>query len=921
KALPAPDYTTNSTHQTPRTPREEILAGLFAETLNLPTIGIHDSFFDLGGHSLLATRLISRLRRALGIELSVRDLFDTPTVAELSHRVSNAGVARPVLRAGERPERLPLSFAQQRLWFLDQVEGPSATYNIPLAITLNGPLDIDALASALDDVVARHEALRTVLPTAQGEPHQHILPTDQIRTDLPVVQIDPANLDEALTQAASRTFALDSQIPFRATLFALAETRHVLLIVLHHVAGDGWSLAPLSQDLTQAYAARSEGREPAWDTLPVQYADYVLWQRELLGTEDDPHSELNRQLTFWKNALHGAPDQLELPFDRPRPQIPTHRGGLVTFHIEPELHRQLTALAQSNGASTFMVIQAAVTALLSRLGAGTDIPLGTAIAGRTDEALDHLIGFFVNTLVLRGDTSGNPSFRELLTRTRESALAAYDHQDLPFNRLVEALNPERTLNSHPVFQVMLAYQNNAEAQADFPGLTSEVRRPWIGAARFDLTFEVVESGDTGGELAGSLEFNADVFDRHTAEAIAARLVGLLNAAVADPDAPLSSLDILRSNERASLLGEWNGDAPAVSECTAAALFEAQVERAPDAVALLSADGIRLTYAELDARANRLAHHLVAQGIGPESFVALALPRSVELVVAALAVWKAGAAYLPVDPEYPTERIAYMLGDARPPLTLAVKAVAERVPDGGELVFLDDLDLSGYPDDAPQVALSVRNPAYVIYTSGSTGRPKGVVVSHAGAANLAAAHIERFEVGPGSRVLQFASPSFDAAFWELCMALFTGAALVVATKDRLLPGPSLAELISEFDVTHATLPPSALALLPEGGLPQGTTLVVAGEATNPALVEQWSRGRRMVNAYGPTEATVCATMSDPLSGGCLPPIGRPVAGTRVYVLDDTLGLTPPGTAGELYIAGAGVARGYWNRPALTAERFV
>ncbi|TGA83574.1 non-ribosomal peptide synthetase, partial [Streptomyces palmae] len=496
-----------------------------------------------------------------------------------------------------------------------------------------------------------------------------------------------------------------------------------------------------------------------------------------------------------------------------------------------------------------------------------------AIAGRTDEALDHLIGFFVNTLVLRGDTSGNPSFRELLTRTRETALAAYDHQDLPFNRLVEALNPERTLNSHPVFQVMLAYQNDSGIAPRIPGVETAIRPVRASIAKFDLTFEFTEhDGDDG--LTGVLEFSTDVFDARTAESIAGRLTRLLEAVTTAPDAPVASLDILTPEERALLLDSWNATSPPVPARTAVALFEAQVEQAPEALALLSTDGIRLTYAELDARANRLARRLIGEGVGPEDIVAVALPRSVAMVVSMLGVLKAGAAYLPVDVTYPAERIAYMLEDASPVLTITSVDAACDLPDGVPQLVIGEWTEAGGDGSAPRDAdrtapLSVRHPAYMIYTSGSTGRPKGVVVSHAGIASLIATQVERFEVGPRSRVLQFASPSFDAAFWELGMALFTGAALVVAPPDRLLPGEPLAALVAEFGVTQLMLPPSGLALMPDDGLPAGVSLAVGGEATNPALVEQWSRGRRMVNAYGPTEATVCATMSDPLSGGCLP----------------------------------------------------
>ncbi|MFF8945264.1 amino acid adenylation domain-containing protein, partial [Streptomyces sp. NPDC014864] len=654
--------------------------------------------------------------------------------------------------------------------------------------------------------------------------------------------------------------------------------------------------------------------------LPVQYADYSLWQRELLGEESDGESLVSQQLEFWRAALAGAPDLLELPTDRPRPAVAGHRGGMFTFTVDPTLHQGLVSLARGSRATLFMVLQAGLAALLSRLGAGEDVPLGGAIAGRQDEALDDLVGFFVNTLVLRTDVSGDPSFRELLGRVREWDLAAYAHQDVPFERVVDAVAPDRSQARHPLFQVMLVLQNTAAAELRLPGLDTATLPVGTGAAKFDLGLEFGERS-TGG-MDGLVEYSSELFDHATVERLVDRLLRLLTAVIAAPDAPIGSVDILDDGERRLVLTDWNESARPLEPATVPELFARRVAADPGAPAVISAAGT-LSAAELDGRADRLAQELRACGIGAESLVALTLPRSTEeLVVAVVAVWKAGGAYLPVDPAYPAERIAYMLDDARPALVLATTETADRLPEAVQPVLLDTLDLTDRPESAPQVRVAPANPAYVIYTSGSTGRPKGVVVSHGGVASLLATQAERLGVGPGSRVLQFASPSFDATFWELCMGLLSGAAVVVAGADGLQPGEPLAETLKAHGVTHATLPPVVLAAMDATDeLLPGGTLVSAGEALSGEVVTRWSAGRSLVNAYGPTETTVCASMSGALGAGEAPPIGRPVYNSRLYVLDARLRPVPPGVTGELYVAGASLARGYLGRPALTAERFV
>ncbi|GIG59728.1 hypothetical protein Lfu02_41000 [Longispora fulva] len=919
RALPAPHARAATGSRAPRTAAEEILVGLFAEVLGVPAVGIDDDFFALGGHSLLATRLASRARTALGVELGVRLVFQYPTPARLAAAVAAAsGPARPALCPTGRPERLPLSAAQRRLWFLHTFDGPGSAYNLPIAVRLTGGLDTDALTAALADVTGRHESLRTVFGEAGGEPYQRVLDPDRARPALTVV--DPGgDLAGALASAVRGTFDLAAEPPLRVTLFRVAEGEHVLLLLLHHIACDGWSAAPLAADLSVAYAARSRGEVPQWTALPVQYADYTLWHRDLLGDENDPASLAGGQLAHWRDALADLPETLALPYDRPRPPVASHRGGLVEFEVDGALHGDLVRLAHGHGATLFMVMQAGLALLLSRLGAGTDVPIGTPVAGRLDERLDDLVGFFVNTVVLRTDVSGDPTFAELLGRVRETALSAYAHQDLPFDRLVETLAPARTPAVNPLFQVMLAPQQDTGSGFALPGLAARPEPIGWDAAKFDLTLTFTERADGAG-LACSLEYAADLFDRRTVVTVAARLLSVLAQAAADPAGRVEALSVA---ERGRILADWNRTGTDVPAATLPALFEAAVARTPDAEALAFA-GTAVSYAELNGRANRLARELAGRGIGAEDLVALALPRSADLIVAILAVLKAGAAYLPVDPDYPAERIAFMLADAGPAVVLATAETAGALP--GDALLLDGSGFAAHSSenlsDVDRVRpLALANPAYVIYTSGSTGRPKGVAVTHTGLASMAEAHRQRLGLDGDSRLLQFASPSFDTAVSEWCPALVSGATLVLAPRDRIMPGDPLAEVLAEHRVTHLTLPPAALAVMPAGSMPTVTTLLVAGDASSAALVERWAAGRTMLNAYGPTETTVCATMSAPLAPAGSVPIGGPIADARVYVLDARLRPVPPGVTGELYIAGAGVARGYLNRPALTADRFV
>ncbi|WJV45323.1 non-ribosomal peptide synthase/polyketide synthase [Streptomyces flavofungini] len=938
RALPAPERASGGAGRAPRSPREETLCALFADVLDAAAVTVDDSFFDLGGHSLLATKLISRIRSALGVEVALRTLFTHPTVAGLAGALDGGGPSpaqAPLVRADRRPERLPLSFAQRRLWFLHRLEGPSATYNMPFVLRLSGELDVAALESAVCDVVARHETLRTVFPMADGEPYQHVLDARDARPPLRVRQVAQEELPGALDEAARYAFDLGAEMPLRAWLFETGPHAWVLTVVVHHIAGDGWSLAPFARDLAAAYAARRAGDAPDWAPLPVQYADYTLWQHDLLGDADDPGSRFSEQYAYWAGQLGGLPEQVTIPTDRPRPAVLSTRGDLLRLSLDADLHQGVTDLARRAGATPFMVLQAAMAALLTRLGAGTDIPIGSGVAGRTDESLTDLVGLFVNTLVLRTDTSGDPAFADLLARVRETSLAAYSHQDIPFESLVERLNPQRSPSHHPLFQIVLVLQNNEEARFDLPGLRVRTVTTGTGTSRYDLLLSLSETFRDGTTPAGvtvDVEYSTELFDPATVDVFVARWERLLRAVVADPGLRIGAADLLTGAERAELLaapGRADADVPTA---TWPELFEAAVRATPDATAVESGR-LRWTYTELNEHANRIAHWLIGRGVGPEDLVGVALPRSCEQVAAVLGVTKAGAAHLPVDPEHPADRVAHLVGDARPALVLTTRETARRLPAdlAARLTAVDAPETRAAwarsaatdPTDADRTtALTPAHPAYVIYTSGSTGRPKGVTLTHAGLAPLRATQLRDLAPGPGARVLQAASTGFDVAVWDLLAALTTGATLILPTQPRLA-GDELARALAGHRVTHVTLPPSVVATLPADApetLGELRVLTVAGEACPPDLVARWAPGRRLMNGYGPTEITCDATMAR-LTPGPRVPIGTAAVGTRLYVLDERLGLTPPGVPGELYVAGPGLARGYTGRAALTAERFV
>ncbi|KUM82354.1 non-ribosomal peptide synthetase, partial [Streptomyces pseudovenezuelae] len=921
-----------SAYVAPATETEELLAGVWAQVLGVDRVGAQDGFFALGGHSLLAIQVVSRVREIFSVEVPLSALFDQPTVRGLAAVIDGSGLsAGPAVRPVDRADDLPLSFGQQRLWFLDQLEPGSPEYNMSARVHLTGDLDLHALGAALDAVVARHEVLRTRLVAgADGVAHQVVDPPAPV--PLPVVDvsgsIDPRG-------EADRTVGKDGLTPFdlahgplvRATLVRLAPDDHVLALALHHVVFDEWSDRILRRDLSALYEAFRGGEADPLPPLPVQYADVAVWQRRWLTGD-----VLDRHLDYWTSQLDRAP-VLELPTDRPRPPVRSTEGAVTRFTVDHRTTRALRTLSREHGTTMFMTLMAAFDVLLARYGDTDDVAVGTPVANRSLAEAEDLIGFFVNTLVLRTDLSGDPSFAELLGRVRQTALDAYGHQDLPFDRLVDALVPERDRSRTPLYDVMFSYVPGEPGDSVPAPEESEPAPPDPGIAPVDPERIPVKAdlvltlADAGGTLTGELQFSTALFDATTAERMTGHLTALLTAVAADADQPVGELRLLPPAERELLVHEWNDtavDLPATGGLHE--LITAQAAATPDAVAVVTG-GRALTYGALTRRANRLAHRLRTLGVGHESVVALCLDRDADMAVAALAAWQAGAGYLPLDPAYPLERLQFMMTDSGASVLVGHEAVAaglaaQAAPQA--VLWLDDentrAELATLPDTAPPVMVLPDQLAYVIYTSGSTGRPKGVHVPHRGVTTLAEAMRPLLHAGPGDRVLAFASFSFDASVWEVVMALPTGATLVVAERQDRTPPERLATLMRRTAVTLSFMTPSLLEVLPPDELPDLATVLVGGERVEARLTAVWRERLRLLNVYGPTETTIASTAGEVVADGT-PPIGTALFNERVHILDACLNPAPIGVAGELYIAGAGVTRGYGGRGALSAERFV
>ncbi|MER5868743.1 amino acid adenylation domain-containing protein [Streptomyces sp. NPDC002044] len=839
----------------------------------------------------------------------------------------------------------PLSYAQQRLWFLNRLEGPNSTFNAPLTLRLSGPLDTAALGAAWQDVLERHESLRPSFAESDGEPRQSVLAADDPRLALVTTGCAAADLPAALASLQSAPFDLAAELPVRARLLAVGPEEHVLALVMHHIVSDGWSMAPLLRDLTRAYTARAgspagPGAAPDWAPLPVQYSDYVLWQRDLLGAGEDPGSLLNEQLRFWRDALAGLPDALELPADRPRPAVATHRGGQLSFDLGPELTDRLRETARASGTTLFMVLQAGVAALLTRLGSGTDIPLGTIVAGRSDEALDDLVGFFVNTLVLRTDTSGDPAFTELLTRVRNTSLSAYGHQDIPFERLVEELNPVRSRSRHPLVQVSVELHAADGVPASWPGLEcAELPADLGGIAKLDLNWDFFETADT---VTGELAYARDLFDDETGTQLARLLTRLLTAAAADPAAPLSRLALLTAEDRLDLLAGRHRPQHADLTHGVLARIRAHAAARPTAPAVTDADGTGLDYAGLVGRASAVSRRLRPAPDAPRGFAAVLADRGSGAVTALLGILGAGCAYFPLDSRAPLARNAGRLNDTRATHLLTearhagrAREIAAAAGHPVEVLVLDDT--TDPSDDLAPVTHGPDDLAYAIFTSGSTGRPKGAMVAHRGLVNNLLGEAEAIGItGPGHVVASSAPLTFDISVWQMLTALIFGGRVQAVDEATARDPRALFALVVDSGTTVLQVVPSLLrAALDDWDaraaapvpLPL-TALAVTGEALPGDVARRWLARHPdipLVNCYGPTECsddvTQAVITAADAPAGARSPIGVASRGMTLYVLDDHLGLVPAGVPGELYIGGVGVGLGYLDDPVRTASVFV
>ncbi|MCL5996769.1 MAG: amino acid adenylation domain-containing protein [Chloroflexi bacterium] len=943
QALPPPDWSRRESegeYIAPRTPVEEALSNIWTEVLGVSQISIHDNFFELGGHSLLATQVVSRIRDVFAVELPLRNIFESPTLATLAEHVDIAQRATsvtpvPPIRPISRDGSLPLSFAQQRLWFLDQLEPNSPSYNLPETIRLIGSLDTVVLERCLNEIVRRHESLRTTFRTIGGQPSQVI--ASELR--VPLAMVDLRHLPPTAREAeALRHVNADTQTPFdlthgpllRASLLRLGDKDHIVHMTMHHIIGDEWSSNVLVQEMVTLYQAFSTHQPSPLPRLSVQYADFAHWQRHWLQGE-----VLQKQLDYWRKQLSGSPPLLELPTDRPRPAEQSFRGAYLTFELSPQLAEAIYNLSRQEGATGFMTLLAAFQTLLHRYTGSDDVNVGTPIANRNRAEIEALIGFFVNTLVMRANFAADPSFRALLHQVRETALGAYAHQDVPFELVVDALKPERNLSHSPLFQVMFVIQNTLlqarKHDQQQSGLTVSPVEAHSGTAKFDLTLFMLEEE---GRLSGAFEYNTDLFDATTIKRMIGHFQVLLQGIVADPDQPVSTLPLLTQAERQQVLVVWNDTAAAYpSELCAHQLFEIQAQLHPNAPALLF-KGAVMTYGELDRRANQLAHYLRSLGVGPEKLTGICVERSPEMVIGLLGILKAGGAYVPLDPSYPRERLGFMLADAQVTVLLTQQRLYDLLPSHhAQVICLDN----GWPNIAqeseapPLSGITPENLAYVIYTSGSTGKPKGTLIIHRGLVNYLTWCHMAYPLDAGQGAPLHSSISFDLTITALFAPLAAGRTVHVLPEDAGVT--ALADAIhaesgfSLVKITPAHLKMLGQQLTPDEADGRARAFVIGGENLLEEHIDFWrthAPGTVLVNEYGPTETVVGCCVYFVPEDICAPsviPIGRPIINTQLYVLDRHLQPVPAGVPGELYIGGAGVARGYLNQPELTAERFI
>ncbi len=934
-ALPEPVLAARE-FRAPANALEEMVATVFTDLLDPGTeVGADDDFFELGGNSLIATRVAARLGAAISARVPARLLFEAPTVADLALRLEplKGEGGRLPLAPMPRPDRIPLSLAQQRMWFLNQFDPDSAANNIPFAFRLSGALNVAALQAAVGDVIERHESLRTVYPATDGTGHQVVVPAAEAIPDMTPQPVAESDLEGWLAAELLTGFDVAVQVPLRVAIAQVGPTDHVVAVVVHHIAADGASIAPFMRDLVSAFLARRNHARPRWTPLTVQYADYALWQRQVLGDESDPDSIAAGQIEYWRTALAGSADRLDLPFDRPRPPVASGAGAQYTFELDANTHAALEELAQRTGTSLFMVVHAAFAVLLARLSGTDDIVIGTPVAGRGEAELDALVGMFVNTLALRTSVDAADSFDQLLAAVKQTDLGAFSHAELPFERLVEVLDPVRSQAHHPLFQVALFFQNMETPRLRLPGLSVDAVEFDGAIAKFDLQLTVVprQEADAPAGLSAMFTYAVELFDEATVAGFADRLVRILDTAGADSTRPVGEIELLDPAELTRILHAWNDTAHTVEPELLLDGYRRIAQRYPDAVAVRY-EGTELTYAEFDAQVNQLARLLIARGVGPEALVGLAIRRSLDLVVGMYAIIAAGGAYVPLDPDHPVERIAHILETAQPVCVVTTRVDAVPVPTNVPLLRLDTMDLSGFdasPVRRDELAAPLRpeHPAYVIFTSGSTGRPKGVAVSHAAIHNQIEWMLAAYPLGSDDVYLQKTATTFDVSLWGYFMPLRAGARLVLATHDGHRDPLYIAETIAAQSVTVTDFVPSMLTVfatqIAAGSCPSLADIFVIGEALPPETVDavRAVSDARIHNLYGPTEAAVSVTYWPVEEERPSVPIGLPQWNSQVYVLDGRLRPVPPGVPGELYLAGVQLARGYVRRPDLTADRFV
>jgi amino acid adenylation domain-containing protein len=947
KALPAPEFERVADHlfTAPVNEVERTLAKIWSDVIGVDSVGTTDNFLDMGGHSLLAMQIVARAQLAFEVEVSVGDLFLCPTIREMGElierrREEGADFAVTAIELRERPERLPLSFSQERVWFLEQLLPGNTAYNAYVTIRFDGTLDIDALQRSLDEIVRRHEILRTSFKAIDGRPAQQIEEPETV--DMPIIDLSDlpetqrrAQVDEWVQRECQRSFDITRTPLVRWTLLREGPESHTLIQVEHHFVHDGWTMSVLLREIKALYAAFCAGRPSPLEALPLQFADFAIWQRQWMES-----ATAERQEAYWTERLAGSPPLLELPADRTRPKLPSFRGGQCKLELPPALCESLRTLARDEQCSLFTTMQAAFNVLLARYTGQDDIVTATGVANRPLRETENMLGMVLNNVVLRSDLSGDPSFRELLARVRESTLHAFSNQHLPFEKIVDAVRPDRSLSYNPLYQVMFAFHDSPMPTLEFPDLTGTIQYPHNGSAKFDLNVIVepraerrIGPGEVPGErMIVDFEYSDDLFERSTIQRMMEQYGALLAAIVADPGAAISEFEIISSAERELILGEWNATrAEYPRDACIHGLVEARAAESPEAVALVSGDS-QASYADLNRRANRLAHLLIARGVAPDDRVGVCLTRGPQTVVTLLAILKAGGAYLPLDASLPRERLDLMISDASASIVITQRDLSDgRLPQIGERVYLDEdaEEIGRQAEHNPALRLSAENLAYVLYTSGSTGRPKGVAVPHRAVVRLLVNN-PFVDLDASKTLLHLAPTSFDASTFEIWGALLHGGKCVVHAER--VPGPEeLGAALSKYDVTTLWLTSSLFnAVIDEKpeALAGVSQLLIGGEALSVPHVRRaldCLPNTRIVNGYGPTESTTfacCQPIERPLPAGLHSiPIGRPIANTRAYVVDTRLRLVPMGVPGELLIGGDGLARGYVNDADATAQKFV